>query len=86
MINRCEFLSTYGLRRERIGGEIETGEKDSVGDAAAAFTATAGQNDIVFIGRSRGVGDLLPVLVLFPFMLFRGIVVLVTELKRKPSS
>jgi hypothetical protein len=84
MINRCEFLSTYGLRRERIGGEIETGEKDSVGDAAAAFTATTGQNDIVFIGRSRGVGDLLPVLVLF--MLFRGIVVLVTELKRKPSS
>lgn len=65
----------YGLRREGIGGEIKTGEKDGVGNAAAAFTAATGQNDVVFMGRSRGIGDLL--LLLLMLLLLGGINVIV---------
>jgi hypothetical protein len=83
MTNRCKIDQknrAYGLRSEGIGGEIKTGEKDGVGNAAAAFTATAGQNDVVFMGRSRGLGDLLLLLLLLLFLLFRGINVIVTGL------
>ena len=52
---------THGLIRERIGGEVEFGDDDGVGDPAPAFAPAAGQDEeapiVVGFGVAGEPGD-----------------------------